>query len=430
MNSPEVLRKDLANLVVPQIGRLEEVGKAEEPYRLLDPSGAVVEPVAEWFADLQAASKPPATIRSYGMDLLRWYRFLWTLEVPWDKAARADARDFSRWLQLADKPVRLHWRYQKNGIPESGLPPQRRPDRGTPNAVTGKPGPGTKYAATTRAHCETVIRTFYDFHSDEGAGPLINPFPLDRSRGSRRSQAQRANAHHNPMEVFHNEKKGRYRPTVPKRIPKRIPDEMFNALFAALNHHRDRALLAFWVSTGARAEELLTSLEKDAHPGQQLIGVIRKGTRAYQEIPASSDAFVWLRLAQEEHWRKGAPRGCNETLWWTLRKPWRPLNYHAARAMFIRANQLLGSNWTLHDLRHTAAYRMARDPELSLTDVQWVLAHAHLSTTEIYLAASQDEIVEQLLAHHARQAAGKLPAPRPPAPGYNASSLDVLFGRL
>ena len=47
--------------------------------------------------------------------------------------------------------------------------------------------------------------------------------------------------------------------------------------------------------------------------------------------------------------------------------------------MFCRANAALGANWTLHDLRHTAAYRMARDPEMPLTDVQWVLGHAHLS---------------------------------------------------
>src|SRR2546429_6032922 len=60
----------------------------------------------------------------------------------------------------------------------------------------------------------------------------------------------------------------------------------------------------------------------------------------------------------------------------------RPLTYHAARAMFTRANAALGANWTLHDLRHTAAYRMARDPDMPLTDVQWILGHAHLSTTQ------------------------------------------------
>ena len=55
---------------------------------------------------------------------------------------------------------------------------------------------------------------------------------------------------------------------MPKRIPAAIPDEMFNELFAALPHNRDRALLAFWVSTGVRAEELLGSRQRDAHPGR------------------------------------------------------------------------------------------------------------------------------------------------------------------
>ena len=53
--------------------------------------------------------------------------------------------------------------------------------------------------------------------------------------------------------------------------------------------------------------------------------------------------------------------------------------------MFTRANAALGANWSLHDLRHSAAYRMARDPGMPLTDIQWVMGHAHLSTTQQYL---------------------------------------------
>ncbi len=60
-------------------------------------------------------------------------------------------------------------------------------------------------------------------------------------------------------------------------------------------------------------------------------------------------------------------------------------------------------------------------------DIQWVLGHAHLSTTEIYLTPNPDELVERLLAHHARQAEA---AARPPvaAPGYRAEVLQELFG--
>ena len=88
---------------------------------------------------------------------------------------------------------------------------------------------------------------------------------------------------------------------------------------------------------------------------------------------------MWLRLYQAQL-QGVAPAGADQPLWWTLRAPLRALTYHAARAMFVRANALLGSNWSLHDLRHSAAYRMARDPLMTLTDVQWVLGHAHWCT--------------------------------------------------
>ncbi|MEV6471557.1 site-specific integrase [Streptomyces sp. NPDC051657] len=361
------------------------------------------------------------------MDLLRWWRFLWALGIEWDRATREEARDFARWMRLADKPVRVHWRHRGTDFP----PPAERPGElaklapGTPNPVTGKPSPGSKYAATTRAHAETVLRGFYDFHLERGTGSLlINPFPLHRSR-----RAARAHAHHNPMDDFKAEGVGRYRPKVPKRIPRRIPDQKFDEIFAGLRSHRDRALLVFWVSTGARADELLDSLEHDASPGRQLISVTRKGTREVQQLPASPDAFVWLRLYQEEAWRRGAPHGRDQPLWWTLRRPWRPLNYPAARAMFNRANEVLGANWTLHDLRHTAAYRMAQDPDMPLTHVQWILAHKYLSTTQLYLNPSEDEVITSVLDHHNRQARKREnPPPAPPAPGYNPASLSILFG--
>ena len=37
------------------------------------------------------------------------------------------------------------------------------------------------------------------------------------------------------------------------------------------------------------------------------------------------------------------------------------------------------NGWTLHDLRHTAAYRMARDPEMPLADVILSFRVSHVS---------------------------------------------------
>ncbi len=210
------LPRDLGSLVVPAAGAVAETGDLWEPCRLLSPDGERVEAVAEFLRDLQAAGRPVTTQRSYALALLRWFRFIWAVEVCWDQVTRAEARDFCRWLQLAGKPGRL-------------------PSAGRGGCLTG-----SKYAASTAAHCETVCRGFYAYHLEAGTGPIVNPFPMARPG--------RANAHRNPMDPFPRRRAGLFRPRVPGRIPQQIPDDVFNGLFARLGSHRDRALVAFWVS--------------------------------------------------------------------------------------------------------------------------------------------------------------------------------------
>jgi integrase len=409
--------RELSGLVVPRRGSLRATGDLFEPYRLVDEAGVVVGSAAAFFAELAARGSPATTQRSYGMDVLRWFRFLWAVGIDWDEATRAEARDFCRWLQVAGKPAAVHWRYPAGGAPGLGAP---RKDAGTPNPVTGKRSPGLGYDASTVAHCESVMRGFYDFHLEAGTGPMVNPFPMS---GHHRG---RAHPHHNPMDPFVGGRTGRYRPKVVSRSPRCIPDQRFDELFAQLGSHRDRALVAFWVSTGARASELLGATVADVDPGQQLITVIRKGTRAFQQLPASPDAFVWLRLYQAQV-QDLVPPGRDQPLWWTLRRPFRALTYDAARLMFNRANAALESNWSLHDLRHTAAYRMARDPQVPLNDVQWVMGHAHLSTTQRYLNPLTQDVIEAVLAFHARRREHGPAAP--PAGPYRPESLRVLFGK-
>lgn len=129
------------------------------------------------------------------------------------------------------------------------------------------------------------------------------------------------------MEPARNQRSGLFRPSLPKRIPRSIPDEKFNELFAQLSSMRDRAVVEFWISTGARASELLGARQGDADPGQQLITVVRKGSRALRPLPASPDAFVWLRLYQAQT-QELVPHGRDEPLWWTLRRPFLALNHH------------------------------------------------------------------------------------------------------
>jgi integrase len=380
----------VAALVVPAAGSLLGTGSGWEPYRLVGPDGAVVGAVSAWFRDLRAAGRSAATVRSYGMDLLRWFRFLWAIGPPWEQATRAEARDFCLWLLIAGKPGRA-----------------------------GRRGVGEAYAVSVRVHSETVLRGFYGFHLDAGTGPIVNPFPLARPR-----RDGRANAHHNPMEPYRDQRAGLYRPRVPRRVPRSIPDEEFDEIFARLPSHRDRALVAFYVSTGARASRLLSVTQGGADPGRQVIAVVRKEpVRCRSSKPRRTRSFGCV--ASETETQGLVPRGRRQPLWWTLRPP----AYHAVHRMFERAAVKAGSAATLHALRHTAACRMAEDPNLPLTDVQFVLGHARLTTTQIYLTPRHEDVIRRVLAHHAgqvRQAAGRrVPAA---APGYRPETLDVLFG--
>jgi integrase len=281
----EDVPRDLGSLAVPRAGALVETGDPWEPYRLMDPAGMPVAVVAAYLKDLQAAGRPETTQRSYGMALLRWFRFLWAVEVAWNEATRIEARDFCRWIQVAAKAARpLGSRSSASAAPPSAA-------RG-PNPITGKRPIGRSYAVSTVAHSETVLRSFYAHQVEAGTGPLVNPFPLAR--------APRANAHHNPMEPWRPQRSGLFRPRQPERIPRQIPDVVFDELFARLSSDRDRALVAFWISTGARASELLGVLCSGTDPGRQLVTVVRKGSRALQQLPASPDAFVWLRLYQQQ----------------------------------------------------------------------------------------------------------------------------------
>ncbi|MGW5731035.1 tyrosine-type recombinase/integrase [Nocardia beijingensis] len=410
---PVELVRDVEKICLPRWGRVCEVDDIV-PWWFVDDAGVPVEPVQRFLRELIARKRSRGTVRSYAYDLQRWWRFLIAVDVPWDTATSADLRDFVLWLLHVQKPSA-----------------QRRTasaaTAGTVNPITRKQYPGDRFGPATIAHSNAVLRSFYEFWIEQGAGPLVNPVPRERVRGGR------PHGHHNPVRPFVPEGRLRYNPPRPKRRPRAMSDELWLNLFAAMPSNRDRAILALDISNGARAAELLGLCGADVDWGHQLIQVRRKGSGAQQWLPASPDAFVWLRLYYSE---AGTP-GPAEAVWRTLRRrrhaggelEYQRLNYDAWRAVLRRANAKLGTNWTMHDLRHTCAIRMLRDKQLTLRDIQTILGHAHLTTTEVYLIEDDQQVIARVREHHARREA-EPPAARPPTPAaeYAAADLAVLFG--
>src|SRR6266568_2438474 len=80
--------------------------------------------------------------------------------------------------------------------------------------------------------------------------PVVNPVPVS-------AQRRQVLAHRSPLEPVPVVRRARLRQRVPQQAPRSIPDALWDELLAAMGSDRDRALLEFYVSSGARASELL-----------------------------------------------------------------------------------------------------------------------------------------------------------------------------
>jgi integrase len=368
------------------------------PYVVLAGDGTEIEPVTEYLKELALSDASVLTPRSYGYDLLRWFRLLSVLEVAWDRATPSDLDVLVGWMKSAPNPQRRR------------APGGPRP--GAVNPLTGKASLKAGYAPRTINHCLTVIHGFYAFQAAAGRGPVTNPVPESRQQRS-------ALAHRSPLETKPTMRRGRLRQKVPQQIPRAIPDHRWDELFAAMQGDRDRALLEIYVSSGARASELLGALAEDVDWSGQLIYVISKGTRLREGVPMSPQGLRYLAAYLGE----GEPLAPGDPLWRTRRGEARPLTYWAMRRILQRANERLGTNWTLHDLRHTAATRMANGGTLTLAEVQEILRHADINTTGLYLTVRIEDMFDKLQEHYTR--------PRPTrtyAAGYSADDMKAVFG--
>ncbi|MGP3638305.1 site-specific integrase, partial [Streptomyces sp. 24-1644] len=85
------------------------------------------------------------------------------------------------------------------------------------------------------------------------------------------------------------------------RSPRSIPDRLWDELFTAMNCDRDRALLEIFVSSGARAKELLGITVGDNDWSGQRIHVITKSTRAREAVPIPPQGLFRLALYIMRH---------------------------------------------------------------------------------------------------------------------------------
>jgi hypothetical protein len=85
--------------------RVGEVLADEEgaiPFVVVDEAGRPVECFSSFLRELVIGDASPLTCKSYGHDLLRWWRLLRHLEVAWDRATRSEVEVLVGWLRVVD----------------------------------------------------------------------------------------------------------------------------------------------------------------------------------------------------------------------------------------------------------------------------------------------------------------------------------------
>lgn len=397
----EAMRRGLmeGSVDLPRKGRVVQTDKADLPFAVVDKAGAEVPPVSQFLEDVSLSDQSRLTGRSYAYDLLRWFRVLWALRVPWDRATSADTAALVGYLRNSSNPQRQRHR-------------SASPEPGTVNPNTGKPYPGHGYSARTINHNLSVVSEFYKYHAYFGIGPVINPVPdsPDRRNGLQINSSEASAAHFS---------RGRLRQRETRRLPTVLSDQQWRELLESMTCDRDRALMLFYWTSGARASEILGLKMGDVDWASGCVYVISKGSRARQAVPVSAEALRCLMLYLDESGVREFP----DSLWLTRRGASKPLSYWAFRRIFQRANEALGMNWTLHDLRHTASTRMANDESLTLPEVQTILRHANITTTGEYLCVRVEDLVDKMQAHYERPR-----VQRRLAPGYAPEDMKAVFG--
>jgi integrase len=408
------VRQDLAEgrIRLPKTGAVIEGPHVGLPYVVCDGDMFEVEPVSEYLRELMLNDNRPATCASYAKDLLRWFRMLWLIDLAWDKATGIEARLLVAHLRVAENPQRR--RHSRDSPPP-----------GSVNLRTGKPSLRRGYAPRTINHQLSVLSSFYAFHGRFGRGPVLNPVPESTSR--RGAVAHRSPIEPKPMmqrlrdgtEAGPRIRRAELRQKVPKHAPRAIPNPMWDELFGAMTCNRDRALLSFYVSCGARASELLGLVMRNVDWAGKRIYVVSKGGDELEPVPASPESFLYLTLYLDDY---GVPDP-DDVVWRTIHGPEKPLSYSAMRRVLQRANAKLGTNYTLHDLRHTACSRMSQDGRMSLTDIQTIMRHADPNTTQIYMPTPVEELFNKLQEFYT--------SPRPErtyAAGYDPEDIKAVFG--
>jgi len=378
---PNVVIRDVKKLRIPLLGRVGRPAHRKDlPYVVFDATGQPIDDYEAFLLDVYSRHPVPNTVRAYAYDLLLVERVWTVFGVDRNKVTRTDLGDLTRLLHV--HPVAQRTRSAKS----------TRGRAGTTNNLTGKRYPKATYESSRLNHVNTVLHEYFAWRMELPDGPIANPVHRGTSRWTGASD----------KDTFQSPgPKSRGRLNNKRPTPREIPDAHLTLLFEGFTNKRDWLVVYLLLWSGPRSSEAINLRHCDLDPGGNVVWVVRKGAQGERTpLPCVP---VWFDLLDDylaDLSDRGVHLADDETLWRTNVGEDRPVDYDTIRKAFDRVNERLGFNYTLHDLRHTAAHRMTADPNMTLRQVQEILGHSFVSSTMVYTEPGLTEVVGSLLRHH------------------------------
>lgn len=159
---------------------------------------------------------------------------------------------------------------------------------------------------------------------------------------------------------------------------------------------RDSAILELLYATGMRVAELCGLDVKDIDQKRQMVRVLGKGNKE-RVIPFGSAALTAL-----EHWLKVRTEIAKDSDALFVGIRGQRIDARQVRRIVDKASQITGTeHLSPHSLRHTAATHLL-DGGADLRQVQEMLGHSSMQTTQIYTHVSNKRLLEAFKNAHPR----------------------------
>lgn len=173
-------------------------------------------------------------------------------------------------------------------------------------------------------------------------------------------------------------------PKKKKRLPKGLSVEELALVRELCETKRERALVEVFYSTGCRLSEL-ASMDKDRINMQDMsTTVIGKGNKERVVY------LTWTAMYHLKSYLKSRDDDC-DAVFITRRKPYRRMSNKTIQDEIDKIEQRanLKKKHTPHVMRHTLAQNML-DNGASLEEVQNILGHENIGTTQVYAQVSEE----------------------------------------